>query len=1626
MKNIIIRGHGFKKLLAVFLCALFVLTLFPVTAFAWPVDGNPASSWYGDNIVGADGSAYYAPAPWSYMKYNSDGTVSYGSHNGGNAYKHFIMADASGASRWVYCVEGGVNFTDSSGGYTPDSGYMSLLPSSAQYGIKIASLYGWQPGAALPVSGINENDFYMATQIIIWEYQQQVRSDPHSRHDNGPVSANQFYGIIAGRPAERAYNWILDKIAAHSTLPSFTGSSAGNAPVHELKWDTVDKVYRLTLTDTNNLNIDFQRLSGSGVTITRSGNRYTFTSTKMIMEPVTFKFRKDVPEAGGILIWGRPGYQTMMTGAEDPVSFYMNIKTETYGWARLIKTSEDGIVAGIRFNISGTDVLGQSVNMDVTTGANGRVDAKLLPGTYLVKEYPVDRYVTPAPQYVTIESAQVSEVHFTNILKKFRVLLTKTDADTGVVQGDATLAGAQYGLYKGGELQDIYTTDATGQFLTRYYVCGTDWTIRELVPSTGYLLDETVHPVGADPRLYEVELNTTENHVTETVIYGNIRLIKHTDDWDENIPEDERPAEGEGGNVGMIEQPEAGAVFEIYLRSAGSYQNAKETERDILTTDADGFAVSKMLPYGYYTVHQVAAGPAGENKAFVPDFTVFVCHDGYTYSYILNNDSITGRVRVEKRDAETGEIIPIAGTGFRIKDMDTGAFVSQTAWYPNPITIDLFYTSDEGWLMLPDALPMNTNGYELYEEYAPYGYVLDGEVIPFTIDGSEAIVTVVQKNMPQKGTVTITKTGEVFASVEENEGYYQPIYEVMGLPGAVYDLIADEDITTGDGTVRVPKDTIVETLTTGEDATATSGLLYLGRYRLEEREAPYGMVLDPEPVYVELVYAGQDVEVTHTAVGIYDERQRLEIDLVKSLEIDELFDIGLADEYKGVSFGLYAAHDIFSLDGSMIPADGLLEVVSIEPVEGEPGRYAAAFAADLPFGSYYVQERTTSKEYVLNNTQYPVVFGYAGQEIAVVSITTNDGEDIDNDLLRGDIEGFKRGENPDGEQPIMLGGAKLGLFHPDDEEMTKETALLVTVSAEDGSFSFTDIPFGHWVIKEYEAPPLYTVSPQYHHVYVGVDGQIIEIRVDNTLIRGSVQLIKTEAVDEPGAIENEDDNPFMKRLPGAVFELYEDTNGNGEFDEGDTLLGELEETDAGFHQAIGLLASGYFIKEKTAPAGCILDENAYYFEITEDGQIAVVENSEAGRGFVNEAYRGNLRIVKDSSDGRKDGFAFEVRSADGAYCETFTSGSTGIIEITGLRIGKYTVTEIANRASKDYIIPDGATVTIKMDETTVVRFFNEKPKEPETPTTPTEPGTSTTPTTPTTTETVKPVPQTSDDNMIFVWIAVLGIAAIGGAVSIMLYVKNRKGKRSAVVMVALLVCVALIVSSGYMLAQEAGKYAESASAYEKLTTYVDEADPRQEGDDNVVSRLPRIDFDALLDVNPDIRAWLLCEDTAISYPVVQGEDNDHYLKHLFDGTQNKAGCLFIDYENEPFTDKNTIVYGHNMLDGAMFAGLPDYGEQGYYDVHPDMLLVTPDGGHVVELFAAFVASPNESGAETSPWNIAWETESDYAEWLSSMQGRSLFQSDVELSDTDRVLTLSTCINNGRDRFVVMGRLVIVE
>ena len=933
---------------------------------------------------------------------------------------------------------------------------------------------------------------------------------------------------------------------------------------------------------------------------------------------------------------------------------------------------------GVKFHLYGTSLSGLPVDEYAVTDKNGlaKFEDVLISGDtpYVLEEVDTAiRYVVPASQTAPIEWKKVTNRSFHNVLKKFNVTVTKTDVETGSTpQGDATLAGAVYGIYKGEELVDTYTTDENGQFTTKYYICDDDWSVREISPSEGYLLDETVHHVGAEPELYTIEYNSAANDVNEQVIKGNIAIIKHTDDGET-----------------QIETPEEGAVFEVFLKSAGSYGDAKETERDILTCDGNGFAQSKDMPYGIYTVKQTSGW---EGRELMKPFDVFINKDGQTYRYLINNANFESYIKIVKKDAETGNTIPYAGAGFQIYDPN-GNLVTMTFTYPEVTTIDTFYTTADGELITPQTLEYG-KGYSLVEVQAPYGYVLDSEPVYFDVEQENSeeesgvtIVRVERSNMAQKGKVTVTKSGEVFSTVAGDKGLYQPIFSVSGLEGAVYEIAAAEDIVTLDGTVRAKKGEVVDTVTTGKDGTAKSKELYLGRYEVKETTAPYGMVLNDETHSVELVYAGQEIEVTETATGFVNERQRVEIDLVKSLETDEAYGIGKNGEIFDVTFGLYAAEELKAADGTVIPADGLIEVIFLD------GNGHGKAISDLPIGNYYVQEINTNAAYLVSDTKYPVNFEYAGQDTATVKITANEGEAITNDIIYGSVSGKKSDE--DGK---ALGGAVIGIFKTGTKEFTKENAIATATSKDDGSFSFEKVPYGTWIVREVESPKGFVLSDEEIAVTVGKVDEVVEIELVNRYIRGNIELTKVDK-DYP---EN--------KLTGAVFEVYKDTNGDGKLDKDDELLGEMGEVEIG--QMKELLYGNYLVKETKAPTGFVLDGNVYPVSIEEDGKTYQVEH-EAGKGFLNEAQKGSLKIVKTSSDGKVEGFSFRV-IGDNGYDQTFKTDKNGEIVIDGLRIGEYTVSEVSDKASSGYILPADQKVTVKTDETVTVTMHNELRDTPKT------------------------------------------------------------------------------------------------------------------------------------------------------------------------------------------------------------------------------------------------------------------------------------------------------------------------
>ena len=1385
-------------------------------------------------LVGFGATAYAAEETDEVylVSFPRDGDENYGAEWGHGSHT-FMNGWSSGSSRFTtvramgsyngnicYCIEVGVP-QETGDSYTqkgedfwdnyPSSYNSTISPDDIKLFIGRIFQYGYTGTISTSWRSQNEGGdklaHAVATQLLIWETVVGERDENFNKVSTGGKDAildqispdHPLYDKIM-----RYYDSMAASVQNHSKLPSFFAKSTGKAQNIELEWD--GEKYTATLTDQNNVISDYSfSASDSGIRFSVNGNRLTITAEKAPSDTVTITAEKTA-QRRGIITWTDGvygpdgGIQDTVTYAQtvnDPVKGYLNINV-SYGSAKIVKTSEDGKVAGITFTITGN-----GVNQTVQTGPNGEIQIdNLTPGVYTVTEQNYDKYEPQEVRRVTVVSGQVATVNFNNVLKrgdltvtktsedglnegvtfrlsgtslsglavdeyavtdssgvarfddvligtgyvleevdtairyvvpenqtaavewntvtgksfhnvlkKWNLTVTKSDNETGTPQGDASLAGAAYGIYKGEQLIDTYTTDENGQFVTKYYICGDDWSLREIEPSEGYLLDESVHHIGAEAKNYTVEYNAVASDVGEQIIKGRIALIKHTDD----------------GDTGL-ETPEAGAEFEVFLKSAGSYEAAKETERDYLICDENGYCQSADLVYGTYTVHQVKGW---DGRELLPDFDVYVSQNGEVYRYLANNANFESYIKIVKVDAETGKTIPYAGAGFQLYRPD-GTLITQSFTYPEPVTIDTFYTNDEGWLITPEKLEYGT-GYSLVEVSAPYGYVLNSEPVYFDVvqdassdEGGIAVIEVIKENTAQKGIIKISKTGEVFSSVTESEGVYQPVYSVQGLAGAVYEITAAEDIVTPDGTLRYTAGEVVDTVTTDDTGLAKSEPLYLGKYEIREITAPYGMVLNGEVHTAELTYAGQEIEITETAANFYNERQKAAATLDKILEQNEQFGIGANGEITAVTFGLFAAEDLTAADGSVIPADGLLEILSVD----ESGH--AVCKTDLPFGSFYFKELSTDEHYILSDEKYPFEFSYMGQDTTIVEIKANDGAAISNDLIYSEIHGLKKDENGN-----ALGGAVIGLFKPDCTEFITENAIMTAISAEDGSFSFANVPFGNWVVREIEAPAGFVLSEKSFAVTIDKDGAIIEVEIENALIRGNVQLTKTDR-DYP-------DN----KLAGAKFTVYCDSNGDKAFDGNDEKIGELSEVSTGVYEMHDLTYGGYFVKEQQAPEGFYLDENAYYFEITEHGKTVTVEN-EAGKGFVNTPQVGSMKIVKTSSDGKVEGFSFRVTGSNG-YSEVFVTDENGEIFIENLRIGDYTVSEVSDGASAAYVLPADKTASVFEGAVTTVEIHNE----------------------------LRDTPKTGDDRNPALWLSLLGVSAAGAAVLGVIGLKKKSKKEDA-------------------------------------------------------------------------------------------------------------------------------------------------------------------------------------------------------------------------------------------------------
>ncbi len=946
----------------------------------------------------------------------------------------------------------------------------------------------------------------------------------------------------------------------------------------------------------------------------------------------------------------------------------------TYKYVPNDNTGSYPATKGAKFTITSEasqNALGKDLTFTTTTDEYGYAYFCDVPiGYYTVKEIEVDnKYVQPDNQifYVAWDGNTNYDVTgancrnsvdyyadynsntltFINYLKYFRFEFSKLDNDTNSskAQGDASLAGATYELYKGNELVGTYVTDAKGKFTTNYHICGNDYYLKEVGSSNGYYINKENLKVSEDPSKYTVRLNDTSKTNTETVKKGRIEIMKFTDDGSDKYV-----------------TPEPNAEFQIYLKSAGSYENAKNNERDLIVTGKDGYAESKALPYGEYVIHQTKCGLEGTLLADDQICKIQTDSSAYpdnsdsnvvaVYRYAIKNLLDSAYLKLVKVDADTGKAIPyneLQGAKFQILDKDLNV-VKMTYTYPKKMVIDTFTLNDEGYLITPEKLPYGK--YYIVEVEAPYGYFnpnadkivsrIDSngntvyeydkksvEKTAFKIDtvnnenkvdktdAQRATIEVSIKNNVQTANLQVEKRGEVFKTVTKNGEFYSAVYEEQGLAGAVYTVYASEDIVTPDGTVRYKKGDAVCTLTTGATGIADSKLsttqwfgkwhkLYLGKYEIKEITAPNGFALNTDSKKIELAYQGQNVKVYDVNDTFVNERQKVEVKGTKELEVNDIYGIGNNNEVESVVFGLYANEDIIAADGTKIPKDGLIQKVNVS------ANGTFEFDADLPLNfDYYVKEIATDNHYKLNDKKFTFSFDYKGQDIAKQTITLNGNKPISNELKYGKISGLKVDDLGN-----KLANVTFGLFSKDETKFTKENAIVTVTTDKNGIFEIDNIPVGNYQLVELSAPDGYAFSKEPIGISVTEDKQVIKKQVENKVVRGQIVITK-QGEFFYSTSENEDGTttPVYKNcnLPGATFDVIaaEDIttpDGVVRAHKGD-VVDTITTDENGVAKSKELFLGKYEVKETKAPKGYFLDKNNY----TDDNSFKVelaFENSD--------------------------------------------------------------------------------------------------------------------------------------------------------------------------------------------------------------------------------------------------------------------------------------------------------------------------------------------------------------------------------------------------------------------------------
>ncbi|RGG18489.1 SpaA isopeptide-forming pilin-related protein [Blautia sp. AF26-2] len=901
-------------------------------------------------------------------------------------------------------------------------------------------------------------------------------------------------------------------------------------------------------------------------------------------------------------------------------------------------------------NVDGTVIVKKGTLIQkATTGADGttKFTADLPLGfSYDVKEVQapegyvrnIDDVYTFAFSYTNDKEAKQTFKHtFKNERVTAKISLQKQDKETkkAVPQGDATLEKAVYGLYaredivhpdgatgviyKAGEQVATLTTDKNGQasvnglYLGNYYA-------KEITPPTGYLADEEEHDLVCN---YGGDLVAEVNREClslEQVMKQPFQIIKAAN----NGKTDADLLKGAGFTAYLVSS--------LKVKEDGSYDfdSAKpvvigENGATEIFTDEKGYACSIAIPYGTYIVRETTTP---HNYTPVDDFTVRITENNPNQPQtwrVLLDDEFEAKLKIIKQDDETKKPVLQKNTEFKIYDLDHKKYVEQVTTYPTTVKHKSYFTDEQGYLILPQNLKIGN--YRIEEVNAPFGYTLNENYYEVTVDSNTAyqmdgtsgdvIIEAVYENHPVKGELTIVKKGEVLDGFKDDF-----TYQTENLEGAEFEIYAAEDIYTadfqkddnGNRILEYAAGTLVKTVTTDKDGKAVLKNLPLGSYKIVEKTAPDGFVLNGEAQTITFSYKDQETPVIEQTATFENERQKVEISVVKQ-------DADTEKAVAGAEFGLYAKNDMEAHGTVIVKADTLLG----KAVSGEDGK--AVFTQDLPFGEYYIKELAAPDGYVSSDEVLEVKAEYQGQNIKVVQLSSvfkNQPTKVvvsKSDLTTG----------------VELSGATLTV-------LDKDGNVVDTWKSVKGEQHLIErLTVGEtYTLREEMAPYGYLKAEEITFTLEDT-GEIQKVEMKDDVPTGTIIinkngefLDKVTALDSVGGWISHLFQYVTGSLKDVTFEVYalEDVkSADGESEDyykKDELVATITTDDTGIAKISGLPLGKYYVKEKATVDGFVLDDEAREIDLTyRDQDTAEVTYS---ADWQNNRQKAEVEVVKKEKD----------------------------------------------------------------------------------------------------------------------------------------------------------------------------------------------------------------------------------------------------------------------------------------------------------------------------------------------------------------------------------------------------------